>query len=357
MRGLKRGAFWAVILSLPILTLGGLELLVRAVRRGERPRTVGDLRDRLRTSERREVSVVKTRNMMGLLQPSPDGDVVYELKPSHRWIFLGVTVATNSRGFRGHEYVVPKPADTYRIVGLGDSVLFGWGVEQDAIYTALLERDLSAQSGAAVEVMNLGVPGYNSIQEVALFKSKGLGLAPDAIVVNYCLNDYDAPFALPDGHGGLLERSELVRMVAERLGMSRDDANRRYYTEMQGLRKSFDALRELGRLARERRVPVVFFVYPEPVEAATRQQFEAFAHEQGFRYVDMWPPFEAYYQAHHLKRGLRALYVSQGDSHPNAEGHRLIADTLRPPLLELLREAEVTRAQRAAALTHKGSGD
>jgi len=59
--------------------------------------------------------------------------------------------------------------------------------------------------------------------------------------------------------------------------------------------------------------------------------------QNGFSYVDMYSPFEDYYRAHGLK-GLADLYVEPLDGHPNAEGHRLIAEALEPAVESALRE-------------------
>ena len=50
------------------------------------------------------------------------------------------TVSTNSQGFRGPE--IPKKKQKRRILCLGDSVTFGWGVEEEASYPALLRKTL-----------------------------------------------------------------------------------------------------------------------------------------------------------------------------------------------------------------------
>ena len=54
---------------------------------------------------------------------------------------------TNSRGFRGtREYAVPKPAKVFRVITLGDSVVDGYGVEDDQTFSAVLEKKLSAST-------------------------------------------------------------------------------------------------------------------------------------------------------------------------------------------------------------------
>lgn len=327
----KRLVFWAVMLLVPLALTGLLaELALRAARGRHAPADAAALGRRLAESAQTEVRVISTGNLKGLVEPSPTEGVVYDLKPSREWVFQGARTATNSHGFRGHEYTLLKPAGTTRIVGLGDSVMFGWGVDQDAIYTHLLEQELGT-AARRVQVLNLAVPGYNTMQEAALLKAKGLAFAPDVVLVNYCLNDWAAPFFLPNEGGGIVEKSVLFQLLSVRLGRNAE----REYTAMQGTDKVVAALGEIGRLGQERRIPVIFYAYPQPLAEAEQRRLRQIAEAAGLRYVDFYAPFERYYREHGLP-GIEGLAVKAGDVHPNPEGHRLIANILKPKLAELV---------------------
>lgn len=130
-----------------------------------------------------------------------DPQVRYVLSPNQQgWIDDGF-VTTNSRGFRGREVDMPKPAGRIRIVALGDSVTFGWGVNDADTFCSQLERDLRAQHpGVDLEVVNLGVPGYATRQEVALLKRNLAELQPDVVLVGFYTNDL--PDTLDDKTSG-----------------------------------------------------------------------------------------------------------------------------------------------------------
>jgi lysophospholipase L1-like esterase len=335
----KATAFWAVTLVVPMgLTLLLLELGLRLVGGHRTPANERDLAARLQESEGSEVSGAEDGNLLGLVKPSASKDVVYELKPSHEWLFVGARVRTNSLGFRGHEYSATKPPGVFRFVGIGDSVMFGWGVNDEETYASLLERALTVERKAPVEVLNLGVPGFNTVQEVGLFRERGLALEPDAVLLNYVLNDWAAPFFLPDPNqkNGIVERSRLLELLGARLhrDVSRDD-----YFANPGLGGVFARLEELGRLTRERNIPVIFYIFPEPLDARSLETLRNKARSDGFIYVDMYRAFDQYRVQHGLK-GLKTLYVRPNDPHPNAEGHRLIAATLEPVLREVIRRKE-----------------
>ncbi len=103
--------------------------------------------------------------------------------------YLGYPDRTNALGFRGPLYGPAKSADTYRIIVLGDSIADGWGVEHYAeTFPAILEAGLRA-AGVPAQVMDFGVVGYQTTQEVEMLVTKGLAYHPDLVLVAYCLND------------------------------------------------------------------------------------------------------------------------------------------------------------------------
>ncbi len=55
----------------------------------------------------------------------------------------GVEVKVNSKGLREYEYDYEKPPNTYRILVLGDSITFGWGVAFEKTYSKILEKKLN----------------------------------------------------------------------------------------------------------------------------------------------------------------------------------------------------------------------
>lgn len=102
-----------------------------------------------------------------------------------------VVYQINSLGFRGREYSQEKPAGTHRIVVLGDSVTFGWGVELADRFSDVAERALNAgrSDGRTIEILNLALPGYETMHQRFIFDKQVWPLSPDAIVVCFNRND------------------------------------------------------------------------------------------------------------------------------------------------------------------------
>ena len=101
--------------------------------------------------------------------------------------------AMNSAGFRDYEYAETKPEETYRMIVVGDSTTAGNGVQElDKTYPKQLEKLLNTHktTGLHYEVLNMGVGGYHTMQEIETLRVKGLQYNPDLVLVTFCVNDF-----------------------------------------------------------------------------------------------------------------------------------------------------------------------
>lgn len=102
--------------------------------------------------------------------------------------------ATNNAGFRDHEFSEQKPPHTYRIIALGDSTTAGNGIaDLEDTFPKQLQRLLNSEPkrNANYEVLNMGVGGYHTLQEVETLRVKGLKYDPDLVLVTFCANDFN----------------------------------------------------------------------------------------------------------------------------------------------------------------------
>src|SRR5207249_2137529 len=107
-----------------------------------------------------------------------DPDLFWSPRPGFRGEFRGHPVTINRLGLRGAELREPRPAR--RILCLGDSITFGYGVGDDETYAAALGRHLAA---GGAEVVNGGVTGYTSHQVRKRLALVGPVLRPDDVVI------------------------------------------------------------------------------------------------------------------------------------------------------------------------------
>lgn len=156
---------------------------------------------------------------VAVVEPHPSDEIIYTLKANLDDRFTGVRVQTNSQGMRSPERPVEKKPGVYRLALLGDSFAFGWGVEQPQIFAQVIENRLngSLPKERRAEVFNMGVPGYSTFQEAALFRERGLQFKPDGVLVFFIDNDFDFPFFIRDKASpiGLVESFSLGRIGAQ----------------------------------------------------------------------------------------------------------------------------------------------
>jgi lysophospholipase L1-like esterase len=318
---------------------------------------------------------VRMYSLGDLVQPSDHEGIVYELKPNLRGVFEGQPFTTNSRGLRDSEYPEAKPAGTVRIVALGDSSLFGWGVRVEDTTTEVLERLLNGANGLPrVEVINFATPGYNTAIEADVFALKALGYDPDVVLVNFNTNDYDVPAFMkqPQDDYATLRRSfvfdflyseyeartgvppkelpvfdfatrTLTLEEADRL--DQDPGLPEEYRYMVGRRGFERALDRIVTTARSNGVEVVVFdvrpfpgvhssYVPNAFRDSQRELLERLSREKGFHWLNTYPYYVEYLKANPSAPFPRVFAVSDTDSHPSVLAHRISAQAVHDFLIE-----------------------
>ena len=100
-----------------------------------------------------------------------------------------IHVFTNEYGFIGRSYPKEKPIRTYRIIGLGDSFTAGADVNTEKNFISLLESELSSRE--AVEVMNFGVGGQGTFEELVRYAQTASEWEHDLVVLFFYPNDFE----------------------------------------------------------------------------------------------------------------------------------------------------------------------
>lgn len=97
-------------------------------------------------------------------------------------------VKFNGRGLRGPDVAIPKPPDTFRVLVLGDSVVEGAQVSEDATMATRLRDELAPLAGGKrIETVNAGVAGFGTGQELLFLEREGLAYQPDLIVLVFTI--------------------------------------------------------------------------------------------------------------------------------------------------------------------------
>ncbi|MCC6178600.1 MAG: SGNH/GDSL hydrolase family protein [Chloroflexi bacterium] len=291
-------------------------------------------------------------------QLSDNPRLLFELRPRFDGFTEGTRVITNSRGLRERELPLHKPPGVRRIVFLGDSVTFGSGVLAEEAFPRLVEGEIDAAGGGPIQTVNAAVVGYNTVQERALLEAVGLDYQPDAVVVTFLANDLLDSFSIFDHQydpSGLLagvkvwlrRNSHLYRVVQDSYWRIAQELRRPSEGPTEPLRKRERLEQRLGELAeivRETRASgadVLLVLYPDnmsdPVSPGpagerltVREELQRFAVRENVRYVDLTEALGDVRDPRARRFRLRE------DPHPSPQGHRVIAEALRQPLLDLL---------------------
>lgn len=298
----------------------------------------------------------RTFSLKGMVQASSDDKLVYELKPNLTGNFVDVPFAINSRGFRDAEYSYQKQPNTFRIAGLGDSCLFGWGVKLEDTSLKILERRLNQNSAdTRYDVLNFGVPGYNTSMEAEVFLQKVLPYSPDVVLLNVYANDFDAPFfrKLPQSYS-TLRKSYLFDLIYSRYQMLSGGQNQETvayvsfkenpdlldeYKAMSGHAGFIGAIETLVNETKSRGLPLIVYALlpypdlhssytPHPLETDQLKLLTRLSAEKGFFFLNTYPAYIAYTQQYPETKFPDDFWVSGQDIHPNALAHSIDANAL-----------------------------
>ncbi len=284
--------------------------------------------------------------------PSPDPDLLYELKPGVRTEWMGVTVVTHETEpvrVSTLDQSITNPA--IRLAIVGDSMSFGWRINAENTYGEILRVHLEESLGVPVEVRNYSVPGYNSLQERILLEKTIVKDKPDIVILNYTHNDPDPTNTVPEGYmppeyGDNFLRSALLKLTLRglRFGesansrlISQEGESEEFYDSFRSGGPIYDAhLEELRRFARVARnndiLPIAFNYCPYGLSPHSHYEvlhapFEENLKESGFVYYDAYPD----HRTHMTTQGWTdhsPFIISKTDSHPNVAGHEYAGNLL-----------------------------
>jgi len=272
---------------------------------------------------------------VSIYRKSEDPELIYEMVPDSETPGKkpGSVARINSEGFRDDPFDLSE-SEGYRIVLLGDSVGWGYGVDTEDAFPQLLERLMNEaipEASPPVQIFNLSVTGYSTSQEARLLETRGLDYDPDLAILAYVLNDPD------EVDGGLARYFDPPKVylydafirfrnwwAAHRIGRTRGGGypeviHTLYWEEVE---RNLDRLREISE---EHDLPILVVQipaldwegnrYPElALENRLAEEFE----KRGFMVRQLWPAF----------RGADVEAIKYDFWHPREEGHRIIAQDL-----------------------------
>lgn len=282
-----------------------------------------------------------------------DPELFWKLVPDTRipedaWPFFGVI--SNGQSLREDQWIpVEKPGGQTRILFLGDSCTFGYGVAYDQAFPHVVESMLRGKPGKEVECINAGVPGYTLFQGWRYLITEGLRYQPDLVVLNFGWNDSGVWDHLGDrDHHAILHamqpppslrNSRLCQLLWAHWNKP-DPGDAKQEKRPRLLPAEFaQTLGEIHELLEQRDVPLLILLWPMkmnadpgvPAEARSALQIEMAQFGQAHP-ISNDPPLAGLIDLVPLGRklvrehGPQAVYFDAGHVTPMA--HRAIADAI-----------------------------
>ncbi len=294
----------------------------------------------------------------------PDSPLEYVLRPSVNRVNevsksgIKWSYQLNADGFRGDEFDLQS--NKKRVLFVGDSYTFGWGVDQQEVLPYRLERLLAGPPYAMdVEIYNLGVPGYNTLQESHLLSQVIDRYSPELVMLGYVMNDAQPQANVHERPSVRYRyvRSWLLAFIKEQYNYYIHEGEAVLATGLNLPDKDFvasvvenqpkwvatrQALTDMAALARSRDIPFILVVFPSFNMHLDRRypfrpihdEVNAWSAEAGVKSVDLLD---------YLQSIDREAYRVPGDGHPNGKAFEAAAGVLAPVIYGALKASSPSR--------------
>ena len=342
-KNIKDFLFKVTLLTLSIVfACMFLEIFLRMQAKNTGKRNENAFKNLQRTSVPKPGSRATLQN---IIQLSAKPMIVYDLIPGISVQFMGGQMTTGPDGFR----ITPgskEGTNAFCIIGLGDSVMFGWGVNDDETYLSCISRKLNSEGlSVPVKVINMCVPGYNTVMEVETLKDKGLQHHPKLVIIHFVENDLWLPnFICRESPDSELTRSYLLSTIsktfggnlkAESFGRLADSPDKvpEKYSNMVGEKAFSRAMHELRALGASHGFKVILITTWEAPAFVRKSSAEA-----GFLIIELGPVIKEYSEKHGITEFQGSpLTISKKDPHFSAIAHELVSGKI----LEFLRKEKL----------------
>ena len=254
-----------------------------------------------------------------IIRPSIYGKIIYELKPNLDVYYRNAHVKTNTLGYRDKEFSTQK--NSIRIAGIGDSFMFGWGVNEEQRYMDILELKLNEKYPQHNwETQVFAVPGYSLFMQVEQIEKYVVNYNPDLIIYGYTGNDVCLPTFIRETKSFFSTESFMIQYLRKYL----DNTVRLFFKPYNG--------KEYWEVCDASEAPIAYRKY-----VGKSAFFREFLKLKQFNIpilILMHNPLpinktsDYYYLDLQYNYSNPDMVISPKDGHPSIKGHELIAEDL-----------------------------
>jgi hypothetical protein len=245
--------------------------------------------------------------------------------PNQNIKLMGSEIRINSKGFRGPEL----SSDKDKIVTIGDSLTFGWGVEEQKTFSSLLQLKIDSDLPNKFDMVNMGVGNYNLSMSISNLIENYNDLKPKIVILFYFINDAEP---IPSYNTNFLsENSAFFTLLVSVYDTLRriffNDLNwKNYYLNLYTSDNSniYNSFVKFGTFCKTMNLTCIVVNYPElrelkpyPFDHITNL-VKSLSNENNLYFYDLLPSLENYPPA--------SLWVSASDPHPNGLANEISMD-------------------------------
>ena len=270
------------------------------------------------------------------------------------------SASTDGQGLRRNGGDRELPPEAIGIC-LGDSIMFGVGLNDDETIPALLSRFVSQSLAQRFECLNFGVSNYTTAQEVEFFRFKrAVDQNPIAVVLGIYINDFKTSpgrMRVIDGRTELVQPGaapwpsadfwdlRLWKLATSSATVLRDELRRRgLYPQANSkplkpeqIAAVYGALDELREMLKPGNVPLLIVSFPrdwqlgvsDRAAASERQRVvREYCEERRVAYIDLLD--------HYYGKPIESYFRPGDDSHPHASAARAIGEVIGEEVVRML---------------------
>jgi len=244
----------------------------------------------------------------------------------------------NAMGLRDKEY--PFEHNTYRILSIGDSFTYGFLLKNCNSWPKKTETYVRNDGYTSVEIINGGIPGFNTKQEYEFFAKTTYRFNPDMIIIGFVINDattlcsncgavtlkqkFDEQIASTKNMFGLytinyIKLTALQRKLTE---TTINEYSEPYEKESKEFQQCKEALLKFKAMSITNHFKLVVVIYPVLCQLNEKYPFQQihqkmliFFNQSEIEAYDLTPTFYGYKDVE--------LWVSSEDSHPNTKANEI----------------------------------